>query len=314
MRMRFSLHNLRAVGAAIAIAGAVSTVGTVATMGAQAAGSIQTPIDVSQAGAPDALLAMDRNRIEVIEQILARFADELKLSAVKATALPVPSRDELKGWLEQLRADRLLAASLVGSLDGVLSIAQGQQVASSATLDRSKATGEPTRDLVYTPINPGRMIDTRGNLIPTCFPGVGNFANGEIRNYTVAGCLGIPAGVSAVQAVVYTKPVSSVSDIFADAQGGTFGAVAVEGANPAAFSGGTATIPVNPSNNQIGIKNVVDAATVIVDVVGYFMPPNRTGDGLRVFGAGTGTPSVVNGDDSNTVGSATAATNPGPSR
>lgn len=75
-----------------------------------------------------------------------------------------------------------------------------------------------------------------------------------------------------------------------------------------AFTGGTALIPVNPGNNQIAIKNVVTPAKIIIDVTGYFTPANHAGDGLRVFGGGTAQPSVINGDDSNTVGAAASAT------
>ncbi len=256
----------------------------------------------AQRAIPDSLLSVDMNRSEVIDRVMASWGSELPKAQVASFTTQ----------LNALRADELLAVSLAGSFDGVLKIMQAAQRSAGTALDRAKAVGETTRDLVYTPIVPKRLLDSRGAFIPTCFPGGGAYSNGEIRSYDITASSCLPTGVSAIVATVYAGPgaVGAVSDVFADAQGGSFGAVAVEAIGQAsgAFTGGTALIPVNPGNNQIAIKNAVTSANIIIDVTGHFTPANRTGDGLRVFGGGTATPSVVNGDDSNTVNAGVGAT------
>ena len=287
-------HRNRVTARALAAALCLTLLGT-------APASAQR-VSAAQRAIPDSLLSVDVNRSAVIDRVLASWGTEL----------PQAQTTSFAAQLNALRADELLAVSLAGSFEGVLKIMQVAQRSAGVAVDRAKAVGETTRDLVYTPIVPKRLLDSRGAFIPTCFPGGGAYSNGEIRSFDITAASCLPVGVSAIVATVYAGPaaVGAVSDVYADAQGGSFGAVAVEAIGQAsgAFTGGTALIPVNPGNNQIAIKNVVTPANIIIDVTGYFTPANRTGDGLRVFGGGTSSPSVVNGDDSNTVGAATRAT------
>lgn len=250
--------------------------------------------------ATNPLLAVDLNRTTLVTRFIQEWG----------SARTAPELVELRKRLDGARADRLLAASLQNTRDAAL-MHIGVSLPSTDTL---KAVGETTRDLVYTPITPRRLLDTRGTFVPTCLPGGGAFGNGEIRDYDVTTASCLPAGVSAIVATVYSGPVAvgAVSDVFADQQGGTFGAVAVEAIGQAsgAFTGGTVVIPVNVANNQISLKNSVSAANIIVDVTGYFQAASRTGDGLRVTSAvrPDGTviaPNVVNGSSGNVGGSAT---------
>ena len=82
--------------------------------------------------------------------------------------MPEAQREALKAKLSGLRADRLLAATLVGSFDGLLKVVHSQESAASgmasisgAGADVQKALGDANIDLVYTPLTPCRLFDTR---------------------------------------------------------------------------------------------------------------------------------------------------------
>ena len=62
---------------------------------------------------PDTLLAVDSNRSTVIDGIVASWGSDLEKSGAHITSA------NLRTMLEGLRADKLLAASLAGSLSGL---------------------------------------------------------------------------------------------------------------------------------------------------------------------------------------------------
>jgi trimeric autotransporter adhesin len=113
---------------------------------------------------PDALLQIDLNRTSVVEKIVSAWEKEI----------PAAQIGSFRSKLSALRADQLLAANLSGSFDGVLEVmnsheaAQKTLLAQSASVnsklngaERSKALGDIAADLVYTPIAPCRILDTR---------------------------------------------------------------------------------------------------------------------------------------------------------
>lgn len=251
---------------------------------------------------PDSLLAVDMNRTVVVEGIMSTWSKEIAAA----------DRASIIAHLNGLRADDLLAASVAGSFDGVLKVvAQGQKFnADAATMQltrhQTKALGDLAIDTAYTPVTPKRLLDTRGVILPgTCIGSGGVFANNEIRSYDVTTSSCLPSGVTAIVATVYASPSSagSVVDIYADKQGGSFGAVAVEAIGQAsgAFTGGTVVIPVNTANNQISIKDVNNFAHVIIDVTGYFSQVTRGNVVASVAGG-----NVFAVTNSNTAGSSTA--------
>ena len=118
-------------------------------------GSVHALAQAPAASEPSALLAVDQNRATVIDRIVADWGAAL----VKANAGIDAS--QLRSLLEAMRADHLLAASLAGSLDGL------RQVLSGALQPREqggvtvKALGDGSIDVVYTPVTPCRLIETR---------------------------------------------------------------------------------------------------------------------------------------------------------
>ena len=102
---------------------------------------------------PDPLLSIDQNRPVVIERIVEVFRP------VFGPGQEATVRQALGG----MRADHLLAASLAPSLDGLLAVLKNAEMASSVVLAKpvGKALGDIGNDVVYTPVTPCRIVDTR---------------------------------------------------------------------------------------------------------------------------------------------------------
>ena len=250
--------------------------------------------------AADALLAIDEQRASVVERIVAAWGPTL----AKSTALV--SVDDLRARLLSLRADRLFAASLAGTEAGVRE-ATGLATAAPlpAAAAQTKALGDAAIDVVYTPVTPCRLVETRGTFAAV-YQGNGSashtpapFASNEVRTYTVQGGNGIclsqlPGGLnpSAVQLQVFGMPTTSASgDIEILPQGATFGSTAtmvyVASLN---FNTVSTAAKINTSNKQISVQVRGGGAHLAIDVVGYFAAPNGNGgqffrQGGNAFGA-----------------------------
>ena len=77
--------------------------------------ALALPSGIAAAGPavkPDTLLAVDSNRSTVIDGIVASWGSQLEKSGAGVTS------SDLRTMLQGLRADKLLAASLAGSLSG----------------------------------------------------------------------------------------------------------------------------------------------------------------------------------------------------
>jgi hypothetical protein len=95
----------------------------------------------------------------VIERVVGEWGDRLASSNAGI------SRAQLRQILSGLRSDHLLAASLAGSVEGLRDVVSGALVHTDAVVSRSlvhtKSLGDTTDDLVYTPVVPCRIVDTR---------------------------------------------------------------------------------------------------------------------------------------------------------
>ena len=257
-------------------------------------------------GGGDALLAIDQQRASVIERIVDTWGAPLARSGAHV------SIDELRMRLQGLRADHLLAASLAGTLDTVREVI-GANSAPMATakpgFQQVKALGDSAADVVYTPVTPCRLVETRG-VFPAVYQGNGTaahtalpFTPNQIRNYTVQGgndmCLSqLPAGLnaSAVQLQVFGMPTTPASgDIEILPQGTAFGSTAtMVYVGTIAFNTVSSNAKINLANNQISVQVRGGGAHLAIDVVGYFAAP--TGNGgqfLRQGGNAFGTTATL---------------------
>ncbi len=180
----------------------------------------------------------------------------------------------------------------------------------------AKTLGDPGTDVVYVPVTPCRLVDTRAPY-PAVYQNEGPFTPGATRNYTVQGgngvCLSqLPSGLNpaAVQVQVFGIPVNGVSgDIEVLPQGSTFGgsATLVFLGNNQFTSAGT-TARINQANNQISVQVRLGTANVAIDVVGYFQRPTNYGGthvitGINATDSG-GVSNTASGDYSTVAGGA----------
>jgi hypothetical protein len=275
----------------------------------------------------DALLSVDMNRAAVAEKVSAAWAKEI----------PAAQNAAFKAKLLGLRADQLLAASLSGTFDGVLEIMapspsgnslpaigsaqtyyasradltvmESNDTATRNTKDQAKATGETARDLVYTPLAPCRLFDTRAGQGSALGVVGGTFSNQQTRTILPAGACGIPTtGVASlfISFHSYNNIPSTLGVIGFMKPGAPFSALAATWTG-APWATGTYITQTNPNGSFdafIGNGQTM-TADLIVDVMGYFQAPDRNGDGLRVsapvsFGTLTSV-NVVNGSSANSL-------------
>jgi hypothetical protein len=235
-------------------------------------------------------LAIDQHRTTVVERVINEWGDRLSLSGAGL------NREQLREMLFAMRADQLLAASLAGSLTGlrdVLAHSLTNAVTAKPGVQQVKAIGDSGDDIVYTPVTPCRLVETRGTFAAV-YQGGGAFAGGDIRNYTAQGGNGVcltqlPAGLnqSALQLQVFGIPINSGSsgDIEILPQGSTFGSTATEVyVGNVAFNTVSTTAKINLANNQIGVQVRGGGANVAIDVVGYFKRPAHYGGTHTIAG------------------------------
>jgi Chaperone of endosialidase len=278
------------------VAGAL-VISFVAPVCAQYSISLTAPASETK---PDALLQVDLNRNAVVERIIAAWRSDI----------PAAQIESFREKLRTLRADQLLVANVSGSFDSVLELVGQHELALNRTqVDKTKALGEIDRDLLYTPITPCRLLDTRGVFSPV-FAG-GAFAPNETRAYQMTGNCSVPLGAQAVVTQIIMITPSAAGDIELLPQGATFGSTAAMVFQANTYSSVSLITKLNQTNGQFATQVRGPGGNVAMDVTGYFMPPNRSGDGLRVTqtaGIHQNAPNIVNGSQANSVGTLSQGT------
>ena len=284
-----------------------------------------TSMQAAAAGPDGLLLAIDQNRAALVDRIVGERGDAMLQSGAGITS------DQLRAMLMQLRADQLLAASMAGTPDGVRDVIARSLVGTDpinpallhpvsslsegATL--TKAIGDTGDDVVYTPVTPCRLVETRGTF-PAVYQGNGTpahtadpFSANEIRTYTIQGgnsvCTSqLPSGLgaAAVQLQVFGIPTTTASgDIEILPQGSTFGSTATEVyIGSIAFNTVSTTAKINTTNNEISVQVRGGKANLAMDVVGYFRTPGNYENNLASGAFAT----VSGGIDNSATGNASA--------
>jgi hypothetical protein len=227
---------------------------------------------------PDALLQIDLNRVSVVEKIVESWKGEL----------PAAQMGSFRSKLSALRADQLLAATLSGSFDGVLEVMNSHEAAQKTLLaqsanvnangpERSKALGDANADLVYTPVVPCRLFDTRAGLASALGTVGGTFSNQQTKTITPAGACGIPTtGVASLflSFHAYNNNPERLGVIGYMAPGTAFTALAATWTG-AVWTTGTFITRTNPNGSFDAFVGNGQAMTadMVVDVMGYFKAP-----------------------------------------
>jgi hypothetical protein len=228
----------------------------------------------------DPLAAVDRTRTALIADIVRSSQADLMKSSPGRVA---DASAQLAQRLGKLRADRLLAASLTSSMSSLESILHDAET--QVDMADAKNLGDPTSDLVYTPIAPCRLIDTRGFGAP--IQG-GAFAPNARRSYVPNGLCGLPT--SNVVALVMGLTTENLTPN----SGGYLAVLAPAAAvtatadifNLGAEWSATNASVVTGTAAQFDIVVANANAHVVVDVLGYFKP---------VAAGAVGTTQIANG-------------------
>jgi hypothetical protein len=161
----------------------------------------QEPSDGLRA-VPSALLTIDQNRSTVVERIVTEWGRDLAASSAGI------SIEQLRSMLHGMRADYLLAATVSGSLEGLRSVIAGSLIGTAPVKrEATKALGDAERDVVYTPVTPCRVLDTRYGTVPpynnvpmvggTVLPVAVNLGSYVTQGGSATDC-NLPTGVRAV--------------------------------------------------------------------------------------------------------------------
>ena len=182
--------------------------------------------------------------------------------------------------LKSLRADHLLAASLAPTLDGLLATIKAADNGIEAKSEIApKNLGDPAADLVYTPVTPCRLFDTRASQ-----GGLGTPIAGVRRTYgaiTPITQQGGPGGCAAAAGT--TVALIQIGTLTPSGSGllqaGPQGVASFPNALILYQAGdqyGTAVaMPLNPANGQFDIIEQFATADVYGDLLGYFKAPSQ---------------------------------------
>ena len=253
--------------------------------------------------APSALLTIDQNRATVVERIVGEWADRLASSNAGISA------PQLREILSGLRSDHLLAASLAASVEGLRDVVSGALVrvdaAVSPTLMHTKSLGDTTDDLVYTPVVPCRIVDTRSG-------GGGVFLPGNQRNWLAYSLGGFASqGGSATNCRIFVRPVAiMVNTTLANTVGGPeffvlwpFNqtrplAATVNWWAPAQQPANAEIVPLCSGSCAADFSAYASGQThAVIDVLGYFNRPTNYGGTHTI----TGSSATDSGGDGNTA-------------
>jgi hypothetical protein len=236
------------------------------------------------AGEPSAL---DEAREAVVREIVARFAPELP--PPDAARNQEGGARRLEAALRSASAEGLLLASRAQSLPelsaglqpglggGAIALAPGQAV--------TNAFGSTSVDLVFTPITPCRIIDTRATAAGPIGPNDGrlfevNLANFSAQGGAAAGC-GMPTAydVSAVAINVTSTGQTGVGNIQVAECGSGLPTssllnyqAGVNVANAAVVRSAITCL----LGGDIYVRSNNSASHVVVDLLGYFARPEAT--------------------------------------
>lgn len=273
-----------------------SLVGVVAAvisvMGAGDVLAQETTSGVDPAGADRqqelAAIAADRGR--VVQEVAERWASRL------GPANPALNLDggfaQLTAALSSATPEVLLAASRAESYEEVAAIVAGREQDPTVIALRPgepipTVLGSATSDLVFTPITPCRIIDTRfatGGLAGRLIAGTGKQFKVNLADYTnqggsAAGC-GIPASLrpGAVALNLTSTDQTGVGNLRVIQTGGGVPTVSLLNFTPGVNLANAAVVSASTVSGagDIFILSSNSDTHAVVDVMGYFAAPEVT--------------------------------------
>jgi hypothetical protein len=241
-----------------------------------------------------ALASIRADRAGAVRQILERWRSHL------GPADPANNDDgglaELAGALHRATPERLLAASRAESYDEVRGLLARREEPAVIALEPGQAVpntlGSTSGDLVFTPITPCRILDTRfatGAFAGKVGPNAGNWFSVNLANFGVQGgassCPGISSlfDVSAVAINVTSTGQTGVGNLRLVECGGALPLVSLLNYTPGVNLANAAVVrsaigcTLGPGgSNDLFVYSQNAASDVVVDLMGYYAAPVST--------------------------------------
>ncbi len=231
------------------------------------------------------LADIENNREAIINDIVEWWRETME------------AREGTEGWEQELTAalnsapaDKLLAARKARTYEEVgaalFGAWQGPELQILAPGDAPAAFGSTSTDLVFTPLTPCRIIDTRfaaGGFAGRIGPNAGKAFQVNISNFSLQGgrngACGIPTSLEVSGVVINvasTDQTGSGHLRVIQAGGGIPTAAVVNYSSGVNISNTVLARSGVVAGNDIYIYSGVSASHVVVDLMGYFAAPNRT--------------------------------------
>lgn len=245
----------------------------------------QTPTAGESAGPSEyeqSLAYAEENRDAVIASIIDRWRPEMDGNADYAGW-----DGELAAALESAPADKLLAASQAESYAEVTAALfgswSGPDVIPLKEGESPENLGDNFRDMVFTPLTPCRIIDTRFTAAGIMLPGIGRQFQVNLSNFSsqggFSGSCGIPTSleVGAVAINVTSTGQTGNGNIRVVETGGGVPNASLLNYTPGQNLANAAVVrSATAVGNDIFILSSFAASHVIVDLLGYFAAPIQT--------------------------------------
>ena len=162
-------------------------------------------------------------------------------------------------------------------------VSGGSATPAAKTEDATNALGDATTDLVYVPVTPCRVIDTRlaGGVIPAT--GTRGFDIASVTDYTAQGGAATNCNVGNVSGIAsavinFTSVSPTIAGYVTAYQfGGVLPLAATVNYAAGEISGNLSIVPLdsNPAGSDISVFSFAQTH-LVGDIVGYFLPPQAT--------------------------------------
>lgn len=231
------------------------------------------------------IASVEDNRDAVISSIIGNFRTEMD------------ANDEYAGWdveltaaLESAPADKVLAASQASSYAEVVAALFGSWTGPDVTVledgespeDFASEFGENFRDLVFTPLTPCRIIDTRFTAAGILQPGFGRQFQVNLPNFSsqggFSGSCGIPTTLEVAAVAINVTSTGQTGNgnlRVVDTGGGVPNASLLNYTPGQNLANAAVVRSAIAFGNDIFILSSFAASHAVVDLLGYFAAPLR---------------------------------------